>query len=196
MDCRVKIIRIPGSSSPPINPKGVTMYKKSIVFLPVLVALVFGTAILNAGDFGSKNTIVYPSENPVFSITFPDNWETETDENMLHSNPSDSSIYVGIWALEKDVKLNDALDALDETISSLVTDLKVGEAEKNIINGMEFISVDGSGKDKDGDAVNISAAVFSPDKKQVFILIYYGTPEAEKLHEAELTALLKSINED
>jgi predicted Zn-dependent protease len=170
------------------------MFKRNAFILCTMAAMAVAFTAPAAGDAGSGNTIVYPSENPVFSITFPDGWETETDENLLHAFPADSSIYLGLWALEEGVKLEDALDALDEIVSSLVTGLETGEAEKNEINGIEIVSVDGSGKDTEGDDVNVSAALFSPDDSQVFILIYYATPAAEARHEDELIAVIGSIN--
>ncbi len=172
------------------------MFKRNAFILCTMAAMAMAFTAPAAGDTGSGNTIVYPSGNPVFSITFPDGWETEADENLLHACPADSSIYLGLWALEEGVKLDDALDALDEIVSSLVTGLETGEAENNEINGIDFLSVDGTGKDGDGDAVDVSAAVFSPDDKQVFILIYYGTPEAGEKHEDEMTAILGSINKE
>jgi hypothetical protein len=56
--------------------------------------------------------------------------------------------------------------------------------------------VDGTGKDEDGNKVSVSVALFSPDEKQIFIMLYFGTPEAENTHEDELVGILKSINEE
>jgi hypothetical protein len=170
------------------------MHKKSVFILPLLAALLLGSATAIAD--GGGNTIVYPEKNPIFTVTFPDEWSTETEENLLHAFPSDSSIYLGIWALEDAGNLDAAMNEVDKVVASLVKDLKVGEVDSTVINGMQFLTVDGTGRDDEGDNVNVSVALFSPDEKQVFIMLYYGTPEAEKVHEDELVAILKSINEE
>jgi len=168
------------------------MIKKTVFLLSILAVLLLGSTIATAD--GGGNTIVYPEKNPIFSVTFPNDWSTETDENLLHATPKDESVYLGIWALEEAGDLDAALEAVDEVVSSLVKNLKVDEADSMVVNGIHFITVDGTGRDEEGDNVNVSAALFSPDEKQIFIMLYYATPEAEKLHEDELVAILKSIN--
>lgn len=140
------------------------MSPKAVFTLFMLSVLLLGSTIVMAD--GGVNTIVYPEKNPVFSVTFPDNWSTETDENLLHATPDDSSIYLGIWALEEANDLDAALDAVDEVVSSLVKNLQVDEADSMVVNGIQFITVDGTGKDDEGDNVNVSAALFSPMKNR------------------------------
>jgi hypothetical protein len=172
------------------------MFRKSSFALCILALLTLGASVAGAdsGSFSSKCTITYPADDPVFSVTFPENWSTETDENIIHATPNDSSLYLGIWALEKGSDLDAALDAVDEAVSSLVKDLKVGEVDSTVINDIQFLNVDGTGKDEDGNPVNVSVALFSPDKEQIFILLYFGTPDAENTHEDDLVGILKSIN--
>jgi hypothetical protein len=74
-----------------------------------------------------------------------------------------------------------------------VTQLKVGEVDTLVINGIAFLSVDGKGIDTEGDRVNVSAALFSPDQETIFILVYYATPAAEAHYENDLVSILKSI---
>jgi hypothetical protein len=168
------------------------MFKKAVFILSMLSVLLLGSTIVMAD--GGGNTIVYPEKNPIFSVTFPDNWSTETDEDILQATPGDSSIYLGIWALENAENLNAALDAVDEAVASLVKNLEVDDPETMEVNGIQFMTCDGTGIDGEGDKVNVSVALFSPDEKQIFILLYYGTPDAEDAHEDELVGIVKSIN--
>ncbi len=168
------------------------MFKKAVFVLSMLSVLFLGSTVVMAD--GGGNTIVYPEKNPIFSVTFPDNWSTETDEDILHATPGDSSIYLGIWALEDAENLNAALDAVDEAVASLVKNLEVEDPETMEVNGIQFMTCDGTGVDGEGDGVNVSVALFSPDGKQIFILLYYGTPEAEDAHEDELVGIVQSIN--
>jgi hypothetical protein len=170
------------------------MSAKSVFRLGILTALVAGSCVLVAVPGPAPlNTIVYPAENPVFSISFPNGWLTETDGELLHAMPEDSSVYLGLWALEDAKTVDAALDAVDEVVSSLVTQLKVGEVDTLVINGIAFLSVDGKGIDTEGDRVNVSAALFSPDQETIFILVYYATPAAEAHYENDLVSILKSI---
>jgi hypothetical protein len=168
------------------------MTRKRVFILSILAALALFSAAVIAG--GDGNTIVYPEKNPIFSVTFPDDWKTETEEDIVHAYPADESIYLGIWALEDAKNLDAALDAVDEAVASLVKNLKIDDPETMTVNEIEFMTCDGTGIDNDGDKVNVSVALFSPDEKQIFILLYYGTPEAEDAHEDELVGIVKSIN--
>jgi hypothetical protein len=168
------------------------MSKKAVFILFMLSVLLLGLATATAG--GDGNTIVYPEKKPVFSVTFPDDWSTETEDDIVHATPADESIYLGIWALEDAKNLDAALDAVDEAVASLVKNLKVDDPETMTVNEIELMTCDGTGIDNEGDKVNVSVALFSPDEKQIFILLYYGTPEAEDAHEDELVGIVKSIN--
>jgi hypothetical protein len=168
------------------------MIRMRIFTLSLMAALILFSAAAIAD--GGGNTIIYPEKNPVFSVTFPDEWKTETEEDIVHAYPADESIYLGIWALEDAENLDAALDAVDEAVASLVKNLKVDDPETMTVNEIEFMTCDGTGIDNEGDKVNVSVALFSPDGKQIFILLYYGTPEAEDAHEDELIGIVKSIN--
>ena len=170
------------------------MFKKTVFSLSLLVFLLLGSTAAVAD--GGGDTIVYPVENPVFSVTFPEGWKTEMEEDIVHAAPKDESIYLGIWALEDAENLDAALDAVDEAVSSLVKDLDVGEADSVVVNGIQFFTVDGTGKDEDGSTVSVSVALFSPDGTQIFILLYFGTPQAEDAHKDELVEIIKSLNEE
>jgi hypothetical protein len=164
--------------------------------LPIFLLTAWTCAVRADSGPDASTTVVYPADNPVFSITFPEGWRTETDENLLHAVPQDSSVYLGLWALEDAKNLDEALDAVDELVGSLVKNLEVDEVDSSILNDMEFLSVDGKGIDTEGDAVNVSVALFTPDEETVFILLFYGTPEAGDLHENELVDILKSIRQE
>jgi len=159
----------------------------------ISVAVLFMLLVSFTVAFAEDEEFIYPSKDPVFSITIPDGWKSELDENMLHAGPADDSIYLGLWVLQEDDSLEAALDALDESIAGYVRDLKTGEPEEVVINDIKFMTVDGTATDKDGDPVNVSVALFSPDDETIFILIYFGSDEAEKKHDSELSAVLNSI---
>lgn len=159
--------------------------KKFVLLLSVL----FLISLVNT-SFAEK--FVYPSENPIFSIVFPDDWQIELDEEMLHASPEDESIYLGLWALGVE-SIDDALDALDEIVGETVVEPEFDEPGQVTVNDIAIFYVDGKGTDEEGDNVTFSVALFSPDGETVFIVFSYGTPEAEKLHGEEWESIVKSI---
>ena len=165
------------------NPK----LKKHFIWLSLLL-IIFA---VNFSQAGTK--YVFPAENPIFSIVFPDNWKIESDEDILHAAPADESIYLGIWALDvEDVEA--ALAAIDEITADIVTDLKVTSTDTLTVNDINILLVEANGTDEEGDTINVSVFLFSPDGETIFITFSYGTPEAEKIHEKELLSILKSIS--
>ncbi|MBN1999649.1 hypothetical protein JW935_18995, partial [candidate division KSB1 bacterium] len=115
-------------------------------------------------------TFQYPANDPVFAITFPDNWTIQTEEELLHASPEDESLYLGAWALQEGDDPEAALEGLDEAISDFIDEVEWGEAEVVEINGIDFLTVDGSGV-TDETEVDISVTLFSPDGKTIFIIL-------------------------
>ena len=160
--------------------------KKLPVFLMVIVLL------LNA-NFLIADEYFYPGENPIFSITFPDDWNVETDEDILHVTPKDESLYLAVWALADVEDIDAALEVIDEIVDEFVDDLKTEEPDELEVNGLEITFIDGVGKDEDGEKVEASVALFSPDDETVFVVFYFGYPETSKKHEKALVKIIESI---
>ena len=157
--------------------------------LTLLFSVLFLIVLLN-NSIAEK--FIFPGENPVFSIVFPDDWEIELDAEMLHATPEDESIYLGLWALGAE-SVDDALDALDEVVGEAVADAEYDEPGQLKINDIKIFYVDGKGTDDEGDNVAFSVALFSPDGETVFIVFTYGTPQEEKLHNEEWDGIIQSI---
>ena len=158
--------------------------------IPIFLAVLFFA--FAAGDSSGK-TVGYPEEESVISIAFPDAWEVESGEYLLYAAPADGAIYFGLWALEDVESAEEALKSIEEIVGDLVLDLKVGKAQKATINSIPFLMADGKAKDEEEKTVEVSIALFSPKDKTVFILIHFGSAEAEKNHKAELTGIVNSI---
>jgi len=160
--------------------------KRMILFVTIVALFTLTTG-------ANSSTYVYPEKASVFAITFPDEWQVENEEALLHASPADESIYFGVWALTEADSLEAALKALDESLADYLTDLELGDPEEVEINEIAFLTVNGQGKIPEGDLVNVSVALFSPEEKIVFIVLYFGTPEAEEKHEEALTKVIQSI---
>ncbi len=157
-------------------------------------SLLLALSLLMSYNLSAAETYTYPdSDNPVVQITFPDGWEIEPDEEMLHAMPNDESIYLGFLALEGSNDIEDALDAVDEVLAELLSELELADFEEIENDDFVFLYSEGNGVDKEGDDVNVTVALFSPDGEMVCLVFYYGTPEAEEIHENELNAIVASI---
>jgi hypothetical protein len=165
-------------------------------FFIVLCGLLFAANIALAEEtdywFEDEN------EEAIFYLTLPNGWKGEWQEeegvSILHALPNDESIYLSVWALHDVKDLQSAAEALDNLLANLVTDLKPEEWEEDTINGIPFIYSDATAKAKDdGELVEVSVAFFVPAEGQVFILSYFGTPDAWHNHKQAVTSIYNSI---
>ena len=161
------------------------MFKKCFI---LLFACCFTIGLLYAEEYR------YPSaEEPVFSITFPDNWIVDAEGNLLHAGPPDRSIYLGLWALEEAESIKAAVESLDEAITDLVTEVQWEDPEEMSINEIPFLTIAGVGQAEGEQEVTVEVAIFSPDGEQLFLLLYFGVPEAEEKYDADLMDIVQSI---
>ena len=111
---------------------------------------------------------------------------------MLHASPADESIYLGFWAVN--IESMDAVgDAVGEIVDGLVTDFEIEEEGELEVNGMPMVYIDGYGIDSDGDDVECSVGIFSPDGETFCVILYFGTEAAEEKHEDALNGILESL---
>jgi hypothetical protein len=140
----------------------------------------------------------------VLSVTFPDGWKVELDQEDqkgVSGISSDEAIWLYIWPLDEKAVQDDPKAAIDEAatdagkdIAEWVSDVKFEEPTTVELNGISFLDISGAGKSKeDGSDVTVSVTFFSPDNKAVFIMLYYGSPDAEKTHDKELSEIAHSI---
>ena len=160
--------------------------KKVSIFLTLLLFVV-------AASDSSGRTVAYPKEQPALSITFPDTWQVERGELLLYAAPADESIVLELWALEDVDDAETAWESIDDIVADLVADPKWGKPQKTTINGIPFLTVDGKAKDEEDKPIAVSVALFSPEEGTVFILIHFGSIDAERKYERELRGIVNSI---
>lgn len=138
-------------------------------------------------------TYYYPdAESPLFSVTLPDSWTVEAEDQLLHASPADESLYLGLWAVE--IADMDAVSkAVDQIVGELVSDFEIEEEDEIEINDMPMYYFDGTGFDEDGDEIECSVGVFTPDGETFCVLLYFGTTAAESKHEEALNQILYSL---
>ena len=167
--------------------------------------IAFATVLLIVpGSVVADTTFTYPKDKPVLQITFPDGWKVEADEgddNGLVVTSPDDAIEFDLWALEKHSdpkKMMEEIQAnaseIGENIEDFVTDFKVSEKRSGDINGLKASMFGGMGKSvEDGKPVNVEVTFLTPDDKQLFGMMYWGSDEAEKKHEEALKKIGQSL---
>ena len=165
--------------------------KKSLTFLFVIVLLANGNSTP-----GEK--YVFPEQTPAFSIEIPEDWTVEIEEEMFHAKPADGSLSLRIWALKSNVAIDLTLvEVLKKRLSENFKDFETEEPYEIEINGMNVMFVEGFGvyEEEGGESgeMQVSAAMFSPQGDKVFVLLYFGIPEAEVAHAQALEEILTSL---
>lgn len=166
---------------------------KTAIKLAAFGALLFSTTIANAEVFKYP-----PGDDARVAITFPDDWEVKPQGELLHAYPKDGSIYFGFLPIPENTDSDKISEVIGGAIDSVVTDLKESqdEIEPIEVNGIKLFVSDATGKDKDtGNPMNVSIGYFSPDDNpdHMMAILYFGTDEAQKKHEAQIQSVITSI---
>lgn len=139
-------------------------------------------------------TVTFPKEPSLFSIETPEGWSFQIHDYILYITPYDENIYIGSWALPDEIKMEDAVSSANEIIGDIISEPQFEAVKNTESNGISFSNIQGKGKDIITDkSINIFASFFSPDKKKVFILLYFGTPEFTQKYDPEVKSMIKSI---
>jgi hypothetical protein len=152
-------------------------------------------------SLGFAQTFEYPTKKPVFSITFPSGWSVESDDDSLIAISKDESIEVDLWPLDKkkirrdsEKALSEALDEIDNIINDWVDDFEVTSTKEDSINEIDFFEITGFGIDKDsGEEIEVSINLLTPDKKNIFVMLWWGSKEAQEKNLSDLISIVFSM---
>jgi len=166
-----------------------------------ILASVGAVAMLAFSGIGLAGEYHLPQKDPLVAIAFPDNWDVEADPDQVVGMSPDESIEIDFWAVDKEDLKDDpkaTLEAMGSEVGELVdeylTDLKTEKPVQANINGIDLYDVTGKAKSKeDGKDVNFSMTILTPDNKNVFVMLYWGSDEAEKANSDALVAIAKSL---
>ncbi|MBB3407954.1 hypothetical protein FHT87_001857 [Rhizobium sp. BK316] len=138
-------------------------------------------------------TLEFPSDDPVASVTIPDSWGPKETETGIDAQSEDSAIYLSIDVADEatsDKIIDEAFAFLQKNgVSIEEKTQKESEAE---INGMTMKTFDWDGSDKEGP-VNIGVAVLSPSEGKLLLITYWGTKGKQDAHDDELIAIISSL---
>ena len=161
---------------------------KSILTIALALALTCTSSTAKTLQFPNKGAAM-------FSITIPDDWEPEKDEDeVIEALSPDEKVYLSIWELEskEDAKNlgKDILDLLKDHAKKIKLE---GEPQEAHPGGMDGLLFKGHALDKDDDhAIEFFALLVNTKAKAavIFIEADADTSEAES---AKLQKILQSI---
>lgn len=156
----------------------------------LLIASVFALSI----PFGaSAAELIFPSDDPVASVTIPDSWGPKETETGVDATSEDGAIYFSIDvadAASSDKTTEIAIDFLTKN-GVKIDPATLKESPETDVNGLKISSLDYQGTDEDGP-VDVSIG-FAAAGEKVLIFTYWGSKETQDAHQKELGEILASL---
>lgn len=158
---------------------------KQLLLLTTLLVTLSATA-------SAEQTINYPEDKPIFSISFPDGWKVETGESVSASS-ADELVNMELIALDAEA-LGEALELAKESLTEELKGIKWdGEAEKGELNGMSVAFLNAN-VTLEGVKMAVNCCVFAPKKADTFFMLFNIVPlEALEKHGEDVGKVINSV---
>ena len=156
-----------------------------------LLALAFAAAM---PMLAHAETIKFPSEDPIASVTIPGSWSPKETETGVDATSSDSSVYFSIDvadAKSTDKVVGDAIDFLTKNGVDIDPATQKDEGETDV-NGMKMSVMRWAGTDKDGK-VDVELAFLAPTDDKLLVVTYWGSSDSDAKHDKELSGIVGSL---
>lgn len=144
----------------------------------------------------SAKNLHFPSKgDTMFTVSIPDDWEPEKDEdNVVEANSPQEKVYLAIWELESEKDLKSLGDDINDLLKDHAKNIKLtGEPQAAKPGGMDGLLFSGTAKDKeDGHAIEFFALLVTHNKKAAVIYIE-ADADAPKDETEKLTKILQSL---
>ncbi|MBL0373325.1 histidine kinase [Rhizobium sp. KVB221] len=138
-------------------------------------------------------TLNFPSEAPIASITIPDNWGPTETESGIEATSDDKAIYISIDiadAKTSDKVIDDAIAFLEK--NGVKIDGSTQKQSDQKLNGMDMTNFDWTGTDSEGD-VNIGLSILSPKAGKLLVITYWGSKGTQEKHAQVLGEIITSL---
>lgn len=160
----------------------------------MLKVLLISVAALVIPSLAQAETLTFPSEAPVATITIPDSWGPQETESGVEATSDDAAVYLSAdvadaASIEK--VTTEAIEFLGKN-GVIIDPSTVKETPVEKFNGMDMTTIDWDGKDADGP-VSVGLAFFQTSEDKALVVTYWGTKADEDKHSDDLAAILMSI---
>lgn len=168
------------------------MHKRPGVLLTLVLSLTLAAGLFSAAPAYAQVAETKVHAEAGVEIGVPAGWSAEPDEDMLVLASPDEGVALVLMVLEGE-DLEAALDALDEELAALVSDIEVsGEPEAIETAGMSGISIEGRGK-MDGADVELALVVLESPTGKMLLLLGMGEKGAVETHERAISEVFMSL---
>ena len=163
--------------------------------ITLLLALV-ATALFAAAPASQAGTFYYPTQADAwFSIDIPDAWNPKVKDETIEATAPKDAAYVTFWVLAgKEDFMNFTKDLAGILKDSVVEPKVTKKMEAKTVNGIEFKTFQGTGKDrKEKTPVNFEVWLFDPKPGKVGFLYFDRDTDASPEIMKDLEAIVASI---
>jgi hypothetical protein len=154
------------------------------------------TILALSGVQGFAKTLQFPEKgDAMFSITIPNDWEPEKDEdNILEATSPDEHVYISVWELKEQEDVKTLGKDIKDLLKDHAKDIKIeGEPQEAHPGGMDGLLFKGSAKDDEDDKDIQFFALLIGSKEKAAVLFIEADAETPKEEAAKLEGILKSI---
>jgi hypothetical protein len=135
-----------------------------------------------------------PADNPIATIQIPDKWHTREIGEGVEATSADGAVCFLVIPVEGKKVAESMGEAMRYLRGKGGITVKADSVkhEQGKLNGMDVRKVSWQGKDQKGD-VQIRFTIVTMAENKPLLVAYWGSPDAEKKHGAELNKMLQSI---
>lgn len=163
--------------------------------LKLLLALL-ATALFIGAPTSQAGTFYYPTQKDAwFSIEIPDAWKPKIKDEAIEATAPKDAAYVTFWVLAEKEDFKNFEKDLAEILKDSVTEPKITKKiETKTVNGIEFKTFQGAGKDrKEKTPVSFEVWLFDPKPGKVGFLYFDRDTDASPEIMKSLEAIVGSI---
>ena len=159
--------------------------------MKLFITLLAGLALFVTD--ASAKTFKLGDEKAVATITIPDSWNPEEIDDGVEATSKDTETYVAAEI----IKATDIKSAIDEGLAffkkqGVTINQASLEKKEAKMSGFDAVSLQGTGKDKDGPThVSLTLVIISGEN--IVMLTYWGTATGEESNGADLSKIAASI---
>lgn len=149
-------------------------------------------AVLSAPALAGTHKV--PDDDPIATINIPEKWKPHDRGDGLEAIAPDGGVSLLVVPVERKKiaeAMGEAMRYLRNT-GGITVQSESAKNERGKLNGIETKTVIWQGKDNKGD-IQIRFTVFLMAENKPLLVAYWGSPDAEKKHQAELNKMLQSI---
>ena len=158
---------------------------------PLAIALAF--TMWFAVSLDAKTVRLPDADEPVASITFPDDWKVEDISGGVAADSPDEHVYISAVVVKDETDINAEIDDVFKMLKEHNVELDESSKKENKfkIGSLAAEELLFQGKDEDGPCgVSIT---FVPVKNNLVILTYWVTTAEEEKHQATVGKIVRSL---